>query len=152
MSDATSKIDDERFMGAAIRLARGHQGLTSTNPSVACVIVAAPDDKPMIVGTGITALGGRPHAEPIALAEAGDMARGATAYVTLEPCTMCAAAISFARIERLYIGTEDIKGGGVINGVRFFDTSTCHHAPEIYSGFQATKSAKLLRDFFKQKR
>lgn len=73
-------------------------------------------------------------------------------YVTLEPCAMCAAAISFARINRVYIGTEDEKGGGVINGIRFFDQDTCHHSPEVYSGFQATKSAELLKEFFASKR
>lgn len=73
-------------------------------------------------------------------------------YVTLEPCTMCAGAISFARIKRLYIGAEDEKGGGVLNGARFFEQSTCHHKPEVYSGFQAEKCAKILRDFFKAQR
>lgn len=73
-------------------------------------------------------------------------------YVTLEPCTMCAGAISFARIRRLYIGAEDEKGGAVLNGARFFDQPTCHHAPEVYSGFQADKCAGILKDFFKTQR
>lgn len=77
---------------------------------------------------------------------------GADLYVTLEPCTMCAAAISFARIRRLYYGAEDPKGGGVDNGVRFYAQPTCHHAPEVYSGFNEVQSADMLRRFFSQKR
>lgn len=77
---------DQRFIDAALRLARRHQGLTGTNPSVACVIVAQTEFGARIVGSGVTAEGGRPHAEPPALAEAGELAKGATAYVTLEPC------------------------------------------------------------------
>jgi len=77
---------------------------------------------------------------------------GADLYVTLEPCTMCAAAISFARIRRLYYGAEDPKGGGVDNGVRFYAQPTCHHAPEVYSGFNEIQSAEMLRAFFSQRR
>lgn len=77
---------------------------------------------------------------------------GCDLYVTLEPCTMCAAAISFARIRRLYFGTEDIKGGGVVNGVRFFDQTTCHHVPEVYSGIAEKEASELLVGFFRQKR
>ncbi|EJT02545.1 nucleoside deaminase [Rhizobium sp. CCGE 510] len=77
---------------------------------------------------------------------------GADLYVTLEPCTMCAAAISFARIRRLYYGAEDPKGGGVDNGVRFYVQPTCHHAPEVYSGFNEVEAAEILRTFFSQKR
>jgi tRNA(adenine34) deaminase len=77
---------------------------------------------------------------------------GADLYVTLEPCTMCAAAISFARIRRLYYGTDDPKGGGVESGVRFFTQPTCHHAPEVYSGLSATDAATILKDFFSRKR
>ncbi|MBP1842293.1 tRNA(Arg) A34 adenosine deaminase TadA [Rhizobium petrolearium] len=77
---------------------------------------------------------------------------GADLYVTLEPCTMCAAAISFARIRRLYYGAEDPKGGAVDNGVRFFSQPTCHHAPEVYSGLGETEAASLLTGFFRSKR
>jgi tRNA(adenine34) deaminase len=77
---------------------------------------------------------------------------GADLYVTLEPCTMCAAAISFARIRRLYYGAEDPKGGGVDNGVRFYAQPTCHHAPEVYSGLGEIASADILRGFFQAKR
>lgn len=77
---------------------------------------------------------------------------GADLYVTLEPCTMCAAAISFARIRRLYYGAEDPKGGAVDNGVRFYAQPTCHHVPEVYSGFNETESADMLRAFFSERR
>ncbi|RYX94034.1 MAG: nucleoside deaminase [Bradyrhizobiaceae bacterium] len=73
-------------------------------------------------------------------------------YVTLEPCTMCAGAISLARIRRLYYGTADPKGGGVESGVRFFSSPTCHHAPEVYSALGETQSAELLRQFFRARR
>ena len=73
-------------------------------------------------------------------------------YVTLEPCTLCAAAISFARIRRLYYGAADPKGGAVEHGVRFFAASTCHHAPEVYSGIGETAAAALLRRFFRARR
>lgn len=73
-------------------------------------------------------------------------------YVTLEPCTMCAAAISFARIRRLYYASSDPKGGGVEYGARFYSQPTCHHAPDVYSGIGEAEATALLRDFFKQKR
>ena len=77
---------------------------------------------------------------------------GCDLYVTLEPCTMCAAAISFARIRRLYYGAEDPKGGGVDHGARFFAQPTCHHAPEVYGGIGESESAELLRSFFAARR
>jgi tRNA(Arg) A34 adenosine deaminase TadA len=77
---------------------------------------------------------------------------GADLYVTLEPCTMCAGAISFARIRRLYYAAEDPKGGAVDNGVRFFCQPTCHHAPDVYSGLAESESAQLLTSFFKSRR
>ena len=73
-------------------------------------------------------------------------------YVTLEPCPMCAAAISFARIRRLYFGAADPKGGAVDNGVRLYTQSTCHHAPEVYSGLGERDAAALLRGFFRARR
>jgi tRNA(adenine34) deaminase len=73
-------------------------------------------------------------------------------YVTLEPCAMCAAAISFARIRRLYFGAPDPKGGAVEHGPHFFTQATCHHAPEVIGGLGETKAASLLREFFAQKR
>src|SRR5215467_12687613 len=73
-------------------------------------------------------------------------------YVTLEPCTMCAAAISFARIRRLYYGAADPKGGAVEHGVRFFTAPTCHHRPEVYGGIAEREAAALLKDFFQARR
>jgi tRNA(adenine34) deaminase len=73
-------------------------------------------------------------------------------YVTLEPCAMCAAAMAFARVRRLYFGAADEKGGAVENGVRFFTQATCHHRPEVYGGMSESESAALLRDFFAARR
>ena len=73
-------------------------------------------------------------------------------YVTLEPCAMCAAAMSFARIRRLYFGAPDPKGGAVENGVRFFSAATCHHRPDVYSGINESESAVLLKKFFAARR
>ncbi len=97
------------------------------------------------------------HAEILAIRRAAaaigdERLSGSDLYVTLEPCTMCAAAISFARIRRLYYGAEDSKGGGVDNGVRFYAQPTCHHVPEVYSGLGETEAATLLKDFFQTKR
>ena len=73
-------------------------------------------------------------------------------YVTLEPCTMCADAISFARIRRLYFGANDPKGGAVESGVRFFNAPTCHHKPEVYGGIGEADAAAILKKFFAVKR
>ena len=97
------------------------------------------------------------HAEILAIREAGarlssERLIDCDLYVTLEPCTMCAGAISFARLRRVYYGCSDPKGGGIEQGVCFFDQATCHHKPEVYGGICETESAKILRDFFKEKR
>jgi tRNA(adenine34) deaminase len=97
------------------------------------------------------------HAEILAIRAAcaalGDeRLSGCDLYVTLEPCTMCAAAISFARVRRLYFGALDPKGGAVESGVRFFAQATCHHAPEIYGGLREAEAAALLRAFFHPRR
>ena len=97
------------------------------------------------------------HAEILAIRQACsalgvERLTDADLYVTLEPCAMCAAAISFARIRRLYFGAADEKGGAVLSGGRFFSSPTCHHAPEVYSGISETEAASLLVDFFRQKR
>ncbi len=97
------------------------------------------------------------HAEVLAIRRAcaavgEERLPGFDLYVTLEPCAMCAAAISFARIRRLYFGASDPKGGAVENGPRFYAQPTCHHAPEVYSGIGEQASAELLRDFFRAKR
>jgi cytosine deaminase len=97
------------------------------------------------------------HAEIVAIRAAAERFGDerlvdADLYVTLEPCTMCAAAISFARIRRLYYGAADPKGGAVESGVRFYASPTCHHAPDIYGGIAEMESAGILRDFFRQRR
>jgi tRNA(Arg) A34 adenosine deaminase TadA len=97
------------------------------------------------------------HAELIAIREAcakigSERLIDCDLYVTLEPCAMCAAAISFARIRRLYFGAPDPKGGAVEHGPRFFAQSTCHHAPEIYGGIGEAASAALLKTFFAVRR
>jgi len=77
---------------------------------------------------------------------------GCDLYVSLEPCTMCAAAISFTRIRRLYFGASDPKMGGVETGARVFNQTTCHHIPEVYGGIQETEAAQLLKSFFLDRR
>lgn len=97
------------------------------------------------------------HAEILAIRAASsavddERLEGADLYVTLEPCTMCAAAISFARIRRLYYGAEDPKGGGVDHGARFYRQPTCHHAPDVYSGIAEQEAAQILKRFFGERR
>jgi len=97
------------------------------------------------------------HAEMLAIRAAcqalgSERLIGCDMYVTLEPCPMCAGAISYARIRRLYFGADDPKSGGVEHGARVFARATCHHAPEVYGGMDATASTTLLRDFFAARR
>jgi len=97
------------------------------------------------------------HAEMLAIRDAcaamgSERLAGADLYVTLEPCAMCAAAISFARLRRLYFAASDPKGGAVVSGGRFFAQPTCHHTPEVYDGIGASAASALLRDFFAKKR
>jgi tRNA(adenine34) deaminase len=97
------------------------------------------------------------HAEMLVIREAAarlgaERLVGCDLYVTLEPCVMCAGAISFARLRRLYYGAPDPKGGAVDNGPRFFHQPTCHHAPEIYGGLRESEAARMLRAFFSARR
>ncbi|MBX3519486.1 MAG: nucleoside deaminase [Xanthobacteraceae bacterium] len=97
------------------------------------------------------------HAEVLALRSAAaklgsERLTGCDLYVTLEPCTMCAAAISFARIRRLYFGAGDPKGGAVESGVRFFNAPTCHHKPEVYGGIGEADASAILKEFFATRR
>ncbi len=97
------------------------------------------------------------HAEVLAIRAAGAARAsprlpGLDLYVTLEPCAMCAAAISFARLRRVYFGAYDPKGGAIDHGPRFFQQPTCHHAPEAFGGFGEKRAASLLRDFFRDRR
>jgi tRNA(Arg) A34 adenosine deaminase TadA len=97
------------------------------------------------------------HAEMLVIRDAcrllgSERLTGCDLYVTLEPCPMCAAAISFARIRRLYYGASDPKGGGVEHGPRVFSHATCHHAPEVYSGLGEEEASRLLKCFFADRR
>jgi tRNA(adenine34) deaminase len=97
------------------------------------------------------------HAELLVIRAAAEQRReprlaDCDLHVTLEPCPMCAAAISFARLRRVYFGAYDPKGGGVEHGARVFDQPTCHHRPEIYGGIEERRAATLLRDFFRDRR
>ena len=97
------------------------------------------------------------HAEVVAMRAAaralGDWRLdGCDLWVTLEPCAMCAGAIALSRIQRLYFGAGDPKGGAVLNGTHFFSQPTCHHAPEIYPGIGEAEAGDLLRTFFRERR
>ena len=97
------------------------------------------------------------HAEMLVIREAcaalkSERLTGCDLYVTLEPCAMCAGAISFARLERLYFAASDPKGGGVEHGPRLFSQPTCHHAPDVYSGIGEGQASEILKEFFKSKR
>ena len=124
---------------------------------IGCVIVR---DNAVIARAGNRTLTDRDptaHAEILALREAArqlgsERLIDCDLYVTLEPCTMCAAAISFARIRRLYYGAADPKGGAVDSGVRFFASPACHHAPDVYPSVGENKAAAMLREFFKARR
>ena len=122
-------------------------------------VVVGPD------GTILSAAGNRVvgpkdptgHAELIAIREAAaklgsERLTGCSLFVTLEPCAMCAQAIAFARIARLYYGADDAKGGGITVGARIFSQPTTHHTPEIYGGILEKEAAQLLRDFFQSRR
>ncbi len=143
------------FMELALDEARKAQGAGEV--PIGCVIVR---DGAVIAAAHNRTLTDRDptaHAEIIAIRAAARMLRserltGCDLHVTLEPCAMCAAAISFARIHRLYYAAPDPKGGAVDSGVRFFASPTCHHRPEVYGGIGEAASATLLRDFFATRR
>ena len=97
------------------------------------------------------------HAELVAIRAAGaalasERLADCDLYVTLEPCAMCAGAIAFARIRRLYYGAADPKGGAVDNGVQFFGSPACHHRPEVYGGMADAEASTLLKEFFLERR
>lgn len=97
------------------------------------------------------------HAEILAIRDAcrlvaSERLPDADLYVTLEPCPMCAAAISFARIRRLYFGAVDEKGGAVVSGGRYFAQPTCHHAPDVYAGIGEQRASEMLKNFFRDRR
>ena len=143
------------FMEAALEEARlaGERGEVPVGAVVVCdeAIVACAGNRTLELKDPTA------HAEILAIRQAcaeldNERLEKCDLYVTLEPCPMCAAAISYARIRRLYFGAEDMKGGAVEHGVRFFGDPSCHHAPDVYSGMAASQSSQLLRDFFAARR
>jgi tRNA(adenine34) deaminase len=143
------------FMDLALEQARAAQAAGEV--PVGCVIVR--DGRPVAAAGNRTLTDRDPtaHAELLAIRAAAaalgsERLSDCDLYVTLEPCAMCTAAISFARIRRLYFGAADPKGGAVEHGVRFFQSATCHHRPEVYGGIAETEAAALLRGFFQARR
>jgi tRNA(adenine34) deaminase len=145
----------QSFMDDALSEARAADAAGEV--PVGCVIVRAGQ---IVARAGNRTLRDRDptaHAEMLAIRQAAsalgsERLTDCDLYVTLEPCAMCAAALSFARIRRLYYGAGDPKGGAVDNGVRFFAAPTCHHRPEVYGGIGETEAAGLLKEFFRARR
>jgi tRNA(adenine34) deaminase len=143
------------FMDMALQEARaaGERG----EVPVGCVIVRGGE---VVSRAGNRTLADRDptaHAEIIAIRQAAaalgsERLDGCDLYVTLEPCVMCAGAVAFARIRRLYYGAPDPKGGAVDHGVEFFASPTCHHRPDVYGGLAEAEASTLLKDFFKARR
>jgi len=149
-------MNDEHYMREAIAQAQA----ASARGEVPVGAVIVNGDGEIIARTGNAPIGivdPTAHAEILAIRDAAystDNYRlgGTTLYVTLEPCTMCAGAISNARIGRVVYGAADVKGGAVENGVKFFEQATCHHKPEATGGVLADECAGLLKAFFKTRR
>lgn len=142
-----SRRNDRRKMGEALALARLNQGLTGENPSVGCVIL---DASGHIIGAGVTGHGGRPHAEEVALAEAGDRARGGTAFVTLEPCRQrstgadgCATRLKDAGLARVVCAIADPHPSGT-GGIRALRAA----GARVEVGLKRREAARLYRSFF----
>jgi tRNA(adenine34) deaminase len=142
------------FMDMALAQARA-AGEAGEVP-VGCVIVR---DGAVVARAGnrtLTARDPTAHAEIVAIREAAALGSerldDCDLYVTLEPCVMCAGAVAFARIRRLYYGAADPKGGAVENGVKFFASPTCHHRPEVYGGLAEADASALLKQFFQVRR
>ncbi len=157
--DMTKKVPPgmikSTFMDMA--LAEARNAAESGEVPVGCVLVHGTE---VLARAGNRTLMDRDptaHAEMLAIRQAAHILKterlaDCDLYVTLEPCAMCAAAMSFARIRRVYYGAPDPKGGAVDHGVRFFNSPTCHHRPEVYGGINETKSALLLKNFFAERR
>jgi tRNA(adenine34) deaminase len=143
------------FMNMALAEARA-AGEAGEVP-VGCVVV---HDGAVIARAGnrtLTDSDPTAHAELVAIRQAAatlgsERLGDCDLYVTLEPCAMCAGAMSFARIRRLYYGAADPKGGAVDNGVRFFTSPNCHHRPEVYGGLAEAEASALLKEFFRERR
>lgn len=143
-------------MLTALRLAE--QANAEDEVPIGCVIVSPTGDFLTTASNKVEQLGNATaHAEILAIREACEklgskFLEGCDLYVTLEPCPMCAGAISLARIRRLYFGAYDPKTGGVEHGPRVFSHPTCHHKPEVYGGIEEEKCGELLKNFFQGKR
>ena len=143
------------FMELALKVAEA--AAEAGEVPIGCVIVR---DGEVVASAGNRTLADRDptaHAEMLAIRAAAEKVGSerltdCDLYVTLEPCTMCATAISFARIRRLYYGATDPKGGAVDSGVRFYASPTCHHVPEVYSAVGEREAAAMLKEFFRARR
>ena len=143
------------FMALALEEARAASARGEV--PVGCVIVR---DGAVVARAGNRTLADRDptaHAEIIAIRAAAallgsERLDACDLYVTLEPCAMCAGAVAFARVRRLYYGAADPKGGAVDNGVKFFASPTCHHRPEVYGGLAEAEASALLKEFFRERR
>ena len=141
----------------ALALAEARAAAAAGEVPIGCVIV---QDGTVVARAANRTIGDRDptaHAEMLAIRAAAralgsERLEACDLYVTLEPCAMCAAAISFARVRRLYYGAADPKGGAVDSGVRFFTSPTCHHRPEVYGAVGEQEAAELLQNFFKARR
>jgi len=147
----------KKYMAMAIEAAQ--KGAAAGEVPVGAVLVHAATGKVVAAAHNLTETIHDPtaHAEVVVIRNICDKTSQTRLpdfdlYVTLEPCAMCAAAISFARIRRVYYGAYDPKGGGVDHGPKFFQQPTCHHAPEVYGGIQEAECARLLKGFFEGKR
>jgi tRNA(Arg) A34 adenosine deaminase TadA len=159
----TAKLADEGLGGKAARpmdlaLVEAERARELGEVPIGAVVLSA--DGEVLAQAGNRTLQQRDptaHAELLAIRAAcaklgSERLVGCDLYVTLEPCAMCAAAISFARIRRLYFGAADPKGGAVEHGPRLFAQATCHHAPEVIGGIGEARAASLLREFFAKRR
>jgi tRNA(adenine34) deaminase len=143
------------FMAMALDEARAAAALGEV--PVGCVIVR---DGAIVARAGNRTLADRDptaHAEIIAIRAAAtslgsERLDACDLYVTLEPCAMCAGAVAFARVRRVYYGAADPKGGAVDNGVKFFASPSCHHRPEVYGGLAEAEAGALLKEFFRERR
>jgi len=150
-------MKENHYMKEAIKVAK--LGYENNEVPIGAIIVDSNSGEIIASAHNLTETNSDPtaHAEILAIKEACKKLQApriheCDIYVTLEPCPMCATAISFARIRRLYFGAYDIKGGGVEQGAKIFNQPTCHHKPEIYGGINESECAKLMTDFFKDKR
>jgi tRNA(adenine34) deaminase len=158
LADATARGKAAKPMAMALALAEAETARDLGEVPIGAVVVGAEGEVLAAAGNRTLVLRDpTAHAELLAIREAcarlgNERLTGCDLYVTLEPCAMCAAAISFARIRRLYFGASDPKGGAVEHGPRFYAQPTCHHAPEVIGGISGARAAALLKDFFAARR